>query len=137
MLAPIISYGQTKNDVLRSITNEILDIAEKKWNSVPIQPSLDDVDGALKECSKAIRLDPKNSRAYELRAMIRSDAKDYYGAISDYTKLIELDPSAWNYYNRALMKLGVDDHNGSCADFKKASSMENGPWNSMERQKCN
>ena len=35
----------------------------------------------------------------------KAEAKDYYGAISDYTKAIELDPNYANaYYNRGLSK---------------------------------
>ena len=48
-------------------------------------------------------------------------AKDYYGAIADYTKVIELDPYYGKaYYNRSVMKENLGDLNGACADAKKA-----------------
>ena len=35
----------------------------------------------------------------------KAEAKDYYGAISDYNKAIELDPNdAAAYYNRGISK---------------------------------
>ena len=48
--------------------------------------------------------------------------KDYYGAIADYTKAIELDPDYANaYYNRGIAK----ENSGKpyCSDYKKACDL--------------
>ena len=51
----------------------------------------------------------------------KAAAKDYNGAISDYTKAIELDPNyASAYDNRSITKEKLGDLTGACADAKKA-----------------
>ena len=48
--------------------------------------------------------------------------QDYKGAIADFTKAIELDPSYVKeaYYNRGLSKARLQDNRGAIADFTKA-----------------
>ena len=54
----------------------------------------------------------------------KDEAKDYYGAIADYTKAIELNPKlATAYYNRGISKENLGDLNGPCADWKKAAEL--------------
>ena len=49
---------------------------------------------------------------------------DQYGAISDYTKAIEIDPLyALAYTNRSESKENIGDIKGACADAKKAFSL--------------
>ncbi|MDC1493163.1 tetratricopeptide repeat protein, partial [Flavobacteriaceae bacterium] len=44
----------------------------------------------------------------------KDEVKDFYGAISDYNKAIELDPNyAKAYYNRGLSKDDLKDYNGA------------------------
>ena len=46
---------------------------------------------------------------------------DYYGAISDYTKAIEIDPNQSNVFkNRTLVKETIGDIEGACLDAKKS-----------------
>ena len=45
---------------------------------------------------------------------------DYYGAISDFTKAIEINPSEAAYYNRGWNKQKLEDYNGAIADYTKA-----------------
>ena len=48
-------------------------------------------------------------------------AKDYYGAIADYTKVIELVPNyAKAYNNRGVSKKNLKDYYGAIADYTKA-----------------
>ena len=54
----------------------------------------------------------------------KAEAKDFYGAISDYNKAIEINPNyAGVYFNRALSKEFLGDLTGACADAKKAISL--------------
>ena len=47
--------------------------------------------------------------------------KDYYGAIADYNKAIELNPdNATTYYNRGWLKDDLKDYFGAIADYTKA-----------------
>ena len=54
----------------------------------------------------------------------KAEAKDYNGAVSDYTKAIELNPNdAEAYSNRGEAKNLLGDLNGACADWKKAAEL--------------
>ena len=45
---------------------------------------------------------------------------DYYGAISDYTKAIEIDPNYKSAYkNRGISKENIGDLQGACFDWRK------------------
>ena len=49
---------------------------------------------------------------------------DYYGAISEYTKSIELDPNfSYAYFNRGIAKEILKDLNGACSDYRIAARM--------------
>ncbi|WP_341531744.1 tetratricopeptide repeat protein (plasmid) [Nostoc sp. UHCC 0302] len=67
---------------------------------------------------------PKNSIAYNNRGLSRKEIRDYQGAISDYTKAIELDSSnARAYLNRGLVRVEMGDKKGAIADYKKGDSL--------------
>ena len=40
-----------------------------------------------------MEINPKDADAYYNRGIAKGDLKDYYGAISDYTKAIEINPN--------------------------------------------
>ena len=51
--------------------------------------------------------------------------KDYNGAISNFTKAIELNPEYTNaYYNRALAKDRLNNHYGAISDYSKAIELD-------------
>lgn len=52
----------------------------------------DQPDLALKDLDQAVRLDPKNKPALNLRGIVRRDTGNLDGAIADFGKMIELDP---------------------------------------------
>ena len=153
MLAPIISFGQTKNDVLFKIANESNENGIKKhnlrkWNeavedfsrAIRLFPeekvfyanraesriSLAYFDDAIEDLDKVIELDPYNREALELRAIVKNEPKvrDYYGSISDWNKVIEFDPSySEGYIERAFSKNKTGNTSGACADLKKAKKI--------------
>ncbi len=64
---------------------------------------------------------PKDADAYYNRGYAKDELKDHYGAISDFTKAIELNPTdADAYYNRSISKENIGDIKGACVDAKKA-----------------
>jgi tetratricopeptide (TPR) repeat protein len=64
------------------------------------------------------------SKAYNNRGNAKSKLKDYYGAITDYTKAIELKPDYANAYNnRGNSKKDLKDHYGAITDYTKAISL--------------
>ena len=55
------------------------------------------------------------------RAYAKDELKDYYGAIEDYSKSLELNPDDVNAYNnRVNAKDDLKDYNGAINDFSKA-----------------
>ena len=62
----------------------------------------------------------QTAEEYFNRGNAKSDLEDYDGAISDYTKVIELIPDyADAYYNRGFAKASLDDNIGAISDFTK------------------
>ena len=58
------------------------------------------------------------------RAYKKSKEGDNSGAIIDYTKSIEIDPTkTLTFFNRAMNKKTVGDIKGACADWKQAALM--------------
>ena len=50
---------------------------------------------------------------------------DYYGAISDYTKAINIDPQFGKaYYNRGWNKARLKDYYGAISDYNKALEID-------------
>ena len=84
-----------------------------------------DKRGAILDYTKAIELDPKNSRAFSQRGFIKEGLGDYRGAILDFTKCIELiesaDPSYTLYilFYRALAKENIKDYQGAILDYSR------------------
>jgi tetratricopeptide (TPR) repeat protein len=59
--------------------------------------------------------------AYYNRGLAKSKLEDYRGAITDYSKAIELNPNYANaYYNRGKSKGILEDDRGAIADYSKA-----------------
>ena len=62
-----------------------------------------------------------NADTYLNNGNSKHKLKDYYGAISDYTKAIELNPKDANtYYNRGNSKRKLNDYYGAISDYTKA-----------------
>ena len=66
----------------------------------------------------------KDVDAYNNRGTAKVYLKNYYGAISDFSKAIELNPNyADAYNNRCISKYYTNDFNGACEDAKKSRSL--------------
>ena len=67
----------------------------------------------------------QTAEEYFDRGYDKAESKDYYGAISDYTKAIELDPNeAVAYYNRGISKHNLKDYYGAISDYTKAIELD-------------
>jgi Tfp pilus assembly protein PilF len=53
----------------------------------------DDNVGALAHFNAAIRIDPRNVRAYLKRGSLRSDMRDRDGAVADFNAALRIDPA--------------------------------------------
>ena len=77
-----------------------------------------------------VLLVPKDSYAsdykyYFNRAYDKGESGNYYGAIADFTKAIEIKPyDAKAYYNRGWNKGKLNDFYGAIADYTKAIELD-------------
>jgi len=82
---------------------------------------LGDLDGALRDVNKSIKLEPNNDVSYNLRALIWVEKGEYQKAIDDFSKVIEITPKrfdAWS--NRATAKFNLQDFKGAIKDYEQA-----------------
>ena len=66
-----------------------------------------------------------SNKYYFDRGYDKIQSKDYYGAISDYTKAIEINPNdELSYYNRGFAKFSLKDYYGTIDDLTKAIELD-------------
>jgi len=88
--------------------------ADAKWKDK-------DYEGAIKDCNKALQLDPDFAEAYSRRGTAKHDLGDKQGVIADYDKALQLNPNyAHAYNNRGVAKSALGDKQGAIADYDKA-----------------
>src|SRR6266511_2314035 len=84
-----------------------------------------DLDGAIADFDRAIKLNPKDDAPYYNRAQAKRLKKDAAGAIADYTRAIELgstNPAAYN--NRGNARAENNDRDGAIADYTRAIELK-------------
>lgn len=82
---------------------------------------VDNVDQAIDNYSKAIKIDPKFAKAYNNRGAAYILKKQYDLAIADFTKAIELDPKNGKaYHNRAIVYSYQGETDKALQDLQKA-----------------
>ena len=107
-----IKYVQKSNSKIS--VEEVFNIARSKQ-------AANDYVGAINEYSKAIRIKPDYTFAYNNRGFLKFKLKDFVGAINDYSKVIKIDPGyATAYYNRASAKKNIKDVYGALSDYNSA-----------------
>jgi lipoprotein NlpI len=80
-----------------------------------------DLDGAMEDINKAVRMDPNDAKIYYIRGLIKSDKGDFAGGMEDFSRAIELNPKDAKMYNyRAAFKRDMGDLGGAIEDCNKA-----------------
>ncbi len=80
---------------------------------------------ALTDFSEAIKINPKDSGAYERRAAVEMKMNDMEKALADYGEAIRLKPNDVRNYNyRSFILESRGDLHGSMADTEKVLKME-------------
>ena len=82
-----------------------------------------DVDGAIADVTRAIRLMPKNDQSYIIRARFYRLKLMWELALADSNTAVSLQPDAEAYYQRGLTYEGKGDAAAAAADYAKALSM--------------
>ena len=81
---------------------------------------------AKQECMKGIEINSNDDMCYVMLGLIKSEFKDYQGAISDFTKAIEINPeNSWAYGFRGTNKGMSGNDRGACVDTKGSSLLGN------------
>ncbi|HAX78707.1 MAG TPA: hypothetical protein DCY88_23455, partial [Cyanobacteria bacterium UBA11372] len=81
-----------------------------------------DLAGAIKEFSRALKVNPQFSDAYYKRAVTRFDFGDLQGAIEDYNKLLQMHPDHINAYcGRGLTNLALGNMEAAIEDATQAT----------------
>ena len=82
-------------------------------------------DRAIKECDKAIALNPNHANAYSNRGLAYHDKGEYDRAIEDYNKAIDLDRDyARAYNNRGLAYYDKGNSDRAIEDYNKAIDLD-------------
>ena len=79
-----------------------------------------DYANAITDADRAIALDPKLARAYNLRGTAHRSAGDLPKAVDDFTKALQLEPNLDNYFQRASTYQRLGEHPLAIVDFTKA-----------------
>jgi tetratricopeptide (TPR) repeat protein len=90
-----------------------------------------DLDRAIADYDQAIRIDPKNTRAYSVRGVAWAAKGDLDRAIADYYQAIRLDPKNTNVYdNRGIAWAAKGDLDRAIADYDQAIRLDpkNSSW---------
>ena len=83
------------------------------------------------------KVNAESAYFYFNSAIEKGKRGDYYGAIFDYTKAIEIDPTQNDVYlNRGLSKQNIGDLKGACSDWFKSSSLGNNKAKEWVREDC-
>ena len=87
----------------------------------------EDYKGAIKDYTKAIKINPQYGDAYYNRGFAKENLKDFEGAISDYTEAIEIYPKGEDagdaYHGRGFAKEMLKDFEGALSDYTKATKL--------------
>ena len=80
----------------------------------------------------------QTAEEYYIKGVEKAGNGDYEGAITDWTKAIEIDPKYVNaYYNRGISKYKLGDMNGACEDWRKAANLGDEDAQDYLREHCN
>lgn len=119
--------------------------------SIEIKPTIDNFilkffyrkflgDSARKilDFDEALKIYPNNSSFLLFRGVEKQRMKDFQGAISDFSKIIEIDSTEvdFAYYNRGMAKVALFQKESACSDFRKAMQLGVAEANDAIKKYC-
>ena len=92
--------------------------------------ALGEFDKSIKDCTEALRLDPKNTWALLARGGAWRNKRDFAKAIADFTEAIRLDPSCdTGFRSRANVWSSKKEYDKAITDYNEALRLEpNDVW---------
>jgi len=98
---------------------DAMDAGKKKFYA-------NDLNGAVKDFTKALEQNPGFDQALFFRANTFYNLRKNDSALADYNKCIEVSPDfADAYANRGSLKFDQGDRDGACLDWHKAKELGN------------
>src|SRR5215510_8402916 len=80
-----------------------------------------DFDGAIDDCTHALKINPRLAEAYNHRGISHSARRDFVAALSDLNRALAIDPSSLDALNnRGVVHTEKGDFNKAIADFDQA-----------------
>lgn len=116
----VSKYENALADLNKAIELKPQNLAEIYYHRAVLLHKLKQPEAAFEDCNTAIKLDPKYPESYAKRAELNEEKKQMDQAIIDWSILIELAPSAFNYTERALAYEEIEDLPKAIADYDKA-----------------
>lgn len=95
-----------------------------------VQIAKGDYRRAIAIFDEAIAANPKNASLHINRGSARASSKDYQGALQDFSRAIDLQPTSLAYYNRARTHLLLRDRPNALTDCTQAITF-NKYWGSV------
>ena len=133
-----VAVNKRERERESSYINEESPVAAKEY--LDRVEKIYDIPGKEKETIKlaSIALEfQKSALGYFYRGYAKTESEDYQGAISDYTKAIQLDRNYEGAYNnRGISKELIDDMDGACSDWRQASRLGDQEANQWDENEC-
>jgi tetratricopeptide (TPR) repeat protein len=83
------------------------------------------IDLAISEFNRALKIAPSSPEIYNNRGILYSHARQYDLAISDFTKVLELEPDSTKaYYNRGITYAIINQFKMAFSDLNKALEID-------------
>lgn len=80
-----------------------------------------DLQGALREFDRAVRLAPGSDLAWYNRGLVRRDLKDCQAAVGDFDRALEIQPRLFNaLYQRGNCRQQLGEYEAAIADYSRA-----------------
>ncbi|HZL72705.1 MAG TPA: protein kinase, partial [Planctomycetota bacterium] len=84
-----------------------------------------DYEGAIRVCTRAIELDPKNAHTYVLRGLAREGHGLHDAAIEDFNEALRLDPkNAGTWHSRGNSKSDQGKREDAIVDFNESIKLD-------------
>jgi tetratricopeptide (TPR) repeat protein len=81
-------------------------------------------DHAMTEINHAIELNSRNVKYYQLRAVLHAQKQDHTAAITDYSAVISMKPTAFAYLYRGIAHAELKDFEAAITDIKQSIALD-------------